>query len=80
MIVFRRCLQPLGKLVSLEMGKIVPEGVGEVQVGIDREGCGRGPGRDCSRGVGEVQVGIAPEGCGRGPGRDYSRGVWKRFR
>ena len=50
MIVFRRCLQPLGKLVSLEMGKIVPEGVGEVQVGIDREGCGRGPGRDCSRG------------------------------
>ena len=28
-------LQPLGKLVSLEMGKIVPEGVGEVQVWSD---------------------------------------------
>ncbi len=25
-------IEPLGKLVSLEMGKIVPEGVGEVQV------------------------------------------------
>ena len=28
----REKIQPLGKLVSLEMGKIVPEGVGEVQV------------------------------------------------
>ncbi|CAO3579963.1 unnamed protein product [Absidia cylindrospora] len=28
-------LQPLGKLVSLEMGKILPEGVGEVQEYID---------------------------------------------
>ena len=28
----RRYLEPLGMLVSLEMGKIVPEGVGEVQV------------------------------------------------
>lgn len=25
-------LQPLGRLVSLEMGKILPEGIGEVQV------------------------------------------------
>ena len=31
-ILFREYLLPLGKLVSLEMGKIVPEGVGEVQV------------------------------------------------
>ena len=28
----REKIQPLGKLVSMEMGKIVPEGVGEVQV------------------------------------------------
>ena len=28
----REKLEPLGKLVSLEMGKIVPEGIGEVQV------------------------------------------------
>ncbi|KAI8069656.1 Aldehyde/histidinol dehydrogenase [Gongronella butleri] len=28
-------LQPLGKLVSLEMGKILPEGIGEVQEYID---------------------------------------------
>ena len=27
--------EPLGKLVTLEMGKIVPEGVGEVQEYID---------------------------------------------
>ena len=31
----RRYLEPLGKLVSLEMGKIVPEGVGEVQEYVD---------------------------------------------
>lgn len=31
----RKYLQPLGKLVSLEMGKILPEGVGEVQEFID---------------------------------------------
>ena len=30
----RAKLEPLGKLVSMEMGKIVPEGVGEVQVGV----------------------------------------------
>ena len=28
----REKIEPLGKLVSLEMGKIVPEGIGEVQV------------------------------------------------
>ena len=28
-------LEPLGKLVSLEMGKIVPEGIGEVQEYVD---------------------------------------------
>jgi acyl-CoA reductase-like NAD-dependent aldehyde dehydrogenase len=28
-------LQPLGKLVALEMGKILPEGVGEVQEYVD---------------------------------------------
>jgi hypothetical protein len=49
---FRRYLQPLGKLVALEMGKIVPEGVGEVQVMIVPEG------------VGEVQVMIVPYGVG----------------
>ena len=31
----RQKLEPLGKLVSLEMGKIVPEGVGEVQEYVD---------------------------------------------
>ena len=31
----REKLEPLGKLVSLEMGKIVPEGVGEVQEYVD---------------------------------------------
>lgn len=31
----RKYLQPLGKLVSLEMGKILPEGVGEVQEFVD---------------------------------------------
>lgn len=31
----RKNLQPLGKLVSLEMGKIAPEGVGEVQEFVD---------------------------------------------
>jgi len=31
----RENLEPLGKLVSLEMGKIVPEGVGEVQEYVD---------------------------------------------
>lgn len=31
----RKHLQPLGKLVSLEMGKILPEGIGEVQEFID---------------------------------------------
>lgn len=31
----RQNLQPLGQLVSLEMGKILPEGVGEVQEFID---------------------------------------------
>jgi aldehyde dehydrogenase family 7 protein A1 len=31
----RRLLVPLGKLVSLEMGKILPEGVGEVQEFVD---------------------------------------------
>lgn len=31
----RKNLQPLGKLVSLEMGKILPEGVGEVQEFVD---------------------------------------------
>merc|ERR1711884_163502 len=31
----RRYLEPLGKLVSLEMGKIVPEGIGEVQEYVD---------------------------------------------
>ncbi|XP_063906797.1 putative aldehyde dehydrogenase family 7 member A1 homolog [Zophobas morio] len=31
----RNKLQPLGKLVSVEMGKILPEGVGEVQEYID---------------------------------------------
>lgn len=28
----RAKLDPLGRLVSLEMGKILPEGIGEVQV------------------------------------------------
>ena len=28
-------LEPLGKLVSLEMGKILPEGIGEVQEYVD---------------------------------------------
>lgn len=28
----RQKIEPLGKLVSLEMGKILPEGIGEVQV------------------------------------------------
>ena len=28
-------MEPLGKLVSLEMGKIVPEGIGEVQEYVD---------------------------------------------
>jgi aldehyde dehydrogenase family 7 member A1 len=32
---FRRKLKPLGQLISLEMGKIVPEGVGEVQEVVD---------------------------------------------
>ena len=31
----RKYLEPLGMLVSLEMGKIVPEGVGEVQEYVD---------------------------------------------
>jgi len=31
----RRLKEPLGKLITLEMGKIVPEGVGEVQEAID---------------------------------------------
>lgn len=31
----RKYLQPLGQLVSLEMGKILPEGVGEVQEFVD---------------------------------------------
>jgi aldehyde dehydrogenase family 7 member A1 len=31
----RKFREPLGKLISLEMGKIVPEGVGEVQEFID---------------------------------------------
>ena len=31
----RKNLEPLGKLVSLEMGKILPEGIGEVQEFID---------------------------------------------
>jgi len=31
----RNNLEPLGKLVSLEMGKIVPEGIGEVQEYVD---------------------------------------------
>lgn len=31
----RKKLQPLGKLVSLEMGKILPEGIGEVQEFVD---------------------------------------------
>lgn len=31
----RHNLEPLGKLVSLEMGKIVPEGIGEVQEYVD---------------------------------------------
>jgi len=31
----RRCKDPLGRLVSLEMGKILPEGLGEVQESID---------------------------------------------
>lgn len=30
--VLRSKLQQLGQLVSLEMGKILPEGIGEVQV------------------------------------------------
>lgn len=31
----RKYLEPLGKLVSLEMGKILPEGIGEVQEFVD---------------------------------------------
>ncbi|CAF1044508.1 unnamed protein product [Adineta steineri] len=31
----RKNLQPLGKLISMEMGKILPEGVGEVQEFVD---------------------------------------------
>ena len=31
----RAKLEPLGKLVSLEMGKILPEGIGEVQEAVD---------------------------------------------
>ncbi|KAK4005196.1 hypothetical protein OUZ56_006917 [Daphnia magna] len=31
----RTDLEPLGKLVSMEMGKILPEGVGEVQEYVD---------------------------------------------
>jgi hypothetical protein len=31
----RAKLHHLGRLVSLEMGKILPEGIGEVQVGMD---------------------------------------------
>ena len=31
----RNKIEPLGKLVSLEMGKIVPEGIGEVQEYVD---------------------------------------------
>ena len=31
----REKIEPLGKLVSMEMGKIVPEGVGEVQEYVD---------------------------------------------
>ncbi|CAL8071748.1 unnamed protein product [Orchesella dallaii] len=31
----RKNLEPLGKLVSLEMGKILPEGIGEVQEYVD---------------------------------------------
>ncbi len=31
----RAKLEPLGKLVTLEMGKIIPEGVGEVQEFVD---------------------------------------------
>ncbi|KAF0300566.1 Alpha-aminoadipic semialdehyde dehydrogenase [Amphibalanus amphitrite] len=31
----RRYLDPLGRLVSIEMGKIVPEGIGEVQEYVD---------------------------------------------
>jgi aldehyde dehydrogenase family 7 protein A1 len=34
-IALREKLQPLGQLVSLEMGKILPEGVGEVQEFVD---------------------------------------------
>jgi len=32
---FRKKIKPLGQLISLEMGKIVPEGVGEVQEVVD---------------------------------------------
>ena len=31
----REYREPLGKLISLEMGKILPEGIGEVQEFID---------------------------------------------
>ena len=31
----REKIEPLGKLVSMEMGKIVPEGIGEVQEYVD---------------------------------------------
>jgi aldehyde dehydrogenase family 7 protein A1 len=31
----RKNLDPLGRLISLEMGKILPEGIGEVQEFID---------------------------------------------
>jgi aldehyde dehydrogenase family 7 protein A1 len=31
----RKYIVPLGKLISLEMGKILPEGIGEVQEYVD---------------------------------------------
>merc|ERR1711928_257722 len=34
-VALREKLEPLGKLVSLEMGKILPEGIGEVQEYVD---------------------------------------------
>ncbi|EFX66442.1 hypothetical protein DAPPUDRAFT_302712 [Daphnia pulex] len=34
-VALREKLEPLGKLVSMEMGKILPEGVGEVQEYVD---------------------------------------------
>ena len=47
---FRRLKEPLGQLVTLEMGKILPEGLGEIQevvdiaefsVGLSRQLCGK---------------------------------------